>query len=58
VNPFDRKAALLAKHAQHEVLIHFPIALYLSGTLFDFVARLFRNPISEKSHAGIFFSPP
>jgi len=35
---------LLAKHAQHEVLIHFPIALYLSGAPFDFVARLFRRP--------------
>jgi uncharacterized membrane protein len=44
VNPFDLKAALLAKHAQHVVLIHFPIALYLSGTLFDFVARVFRKP--------------
>ena len=44
LNPFDLKAALLAKHAQHVVLIHFPIALYLSGTLFDFVARLFRKP--------------
>ena len=39
LNPFDLKAALLAKHAQQVVLIHFPIALYLSGTLFDFVAR-------------------
>ena len=44
VNPFDRKAALLAKHAQHEVLIHFPIALYLRGTLFDFAARVLRKP--------------
>jgi uncharacterized membrane protein len=44
LNPFDLKAALLAKHAQHVVLIHFPIALYLSGTLFDFVARVFRKP--------------
>jgi len=26
------------------VLIHFPIALYLSGTLFDLVARVFRKP--------------
>ena len=43
-NPFDPKAALLAKHAQHVVLIHFPIALYLSGTLFDLVARVFRKP--------------
>src|SRR6266700_1639411 len=44
LNPFDPKAALLAKHAQHVVLIHFPIALYLSGTLFDVVARVFRKP--------------
>ena len=44
LNPFDLKAALLAKHAQHVVLIHFPIALYLSGTLFDLVARVFRKP--------------
>ena len=28
VNPFDIKQALLAKHAQHVVLIHFPIALF------------------------------
>ena len=31
VNPFDIKQALLAKHAQHVVLIHFPIALFLAG---------------------------
>jgi uncharacterized membrane protein len=39
VNPFDPKAALLAKHAQHVVLIHFPIALFLTGVAFDFAAR-------------------
>jgi len=35
MHPFDPKAALLAKHAQHVVLIHFPIALYVIGVLFD-----------------------
>jgi uncharacterized membrane protein len=35
VNPFDLKAALLAKHAQHVVLIHFPIALFLASFAFD-----------------------
>jgi uncharacterized membrane protein len=38
VNPFDLKAALLAKHAQHVVLIHFPIALFVSAVAFDFTA--------------------
>jgi uncharacterized membrane protein len=39
LNPFDPQAALLAKHAQHVVLIHFPIALFISGVAFDFVAQ-------------------
>jgi uncharacterized membrane protein len=39
LNPFDIKAALLAKHAQHVVLIHFPIALFIAGVVFDFLAQ-------------------
>src|SRR5256885_7013909 len=35
MHPFDLRTALLAKHAQHVVLIHFPIALYFVGVLFD-----------------------
>jgi uncharacterized membrane protein len=35
VNPFDLKAALAAKHAQHVVLIHFPIALFIMAAVFD-----------------------
>jgi len=31
----DPKSVLLAKHAQHVVMIHFPIALYLAGVGFD-----------------------
>ena len=38
INPFDLKAALLAKHAQHVVLIHFPIALFISSVGFDVLA--------------------
>jgi uncharacterized membrane protein len=38
VNPFDLKTALLAKHAQHVVLIHFPIALFVSAVAFDVMA--------------------
>ena len=37
---FDLKSIFLARHAQHVVLIHFPIALFLIGILFDLVARL------------------
>ncbi len=39
VNPFDLKTALLAKHAQHVVLIHFPIALFISALAFDGIAQ-------------------
>ena len=39
VNPFDPKTVLLARHAQHVVLIHFPIALFLTAVAFDFVAQ-------------------
>ena len=43
MNPFDIKAALLAKHAQHVVLIHFPIALFIVGVVFDFLAQKTRK---------------
>jgi uncharacterized membrane protein len=43
LNPFDLKSALLAKHAQHVVLIHFPIALFLASFAFDLVARWRRD---------------
>jgi len=43
LHPFDIKAALLAKHAQHVVLIHFPIALFIAGTVFDFLAHWTRR---------------
>src|SRR5277367_5255581 len=39
VNPFDPKTALLAKHAQHVVLIHFPIALFITAVAFDLIAQ-------------------
>ena len=38
MHPFDLKAALFAKHAQHVVLVHFPIALFLAGVAFDTAA--------------------
>ena len=39
VNPFDLKTTLLAKHAQHVVLIHFPIALFITAVAFDLIAQ-------------------
>src|SRR5215831_17114200 len=39
VNPFDPRTVLLEQHAQHVVLIHFPIALYISGVAFDLISR-------------------
>ena len=39
VNPFDLRTIVLEKHAQHVVLIHFPIALFVIGVLFDFLSR-------------------
>jgi uncharacterized membrane protein len=38
-NPFDPKTVVLAKHAQHVVLVHFPIALFLTAVAFDFAAQ-------------------
>lgn len=43
MNPFDIRSVLLAKHAQHVVLVHFPIALFLMGVAFDFVAQWTRS---------------
>ncbi len=39
VNPFDPRTILLAKHAQHVVLIHFPIALFITGVGLDLLSR-------------------
>ena len=39
MKPFDMKSVFLAKHAQHVVLIHFPIALFISAVAFDFIVN-------------------
>jgi uncharacterized membrane protein len=39
VNPFDLRTILMARHAQHVVLIHFPIALFITGVGFDLLSR-------------------
>lgn len=45
MNPFDLKAVLLARHAQHVVIIHFPIALFIGGVAFDLLAVWRKNRI-------------
>ena len=55
MNPFDLKAALLAKHAQHPVIIHFPIALFIIGVLFDFLAhRTRRRVLAAAAYCNLF----
>jgi uncharacterized membrane protein len=43
VNPFDIKTVILAKHAQHVVLVHFPIALFIAAVAFDYFAQWRKN---------------
>jgi uncharacterized membrane protein len=44
-NPFDLKAALLAGHAQHPVIIHFPIALFIASAIFEILATWRKQPV-------------
>lgn len=44
-NPFDWRTVLLAKHAQHVALIHFPIALFTVGVAFDGIAAWTKKEI-------------
>ena len=43
MSPFDPRSALFAKHAQHVVLIHFPIALFLVAVTLDILALRLRK---------------
>jgi uncharacterized membrane protein len=44
-NPFDLKAAVLAGHAQHPVIIHFPIALFIASAVFELLALWRKQPV-------------
>jgi len=55
MNPFDIKTVLFAKHAQHVVLVHFPIALCITGVAFDFLARWTRrHTLAAAAYLNIF----
>jgi uncharacterized membrane protein len=45
INAFDPKAALLARHAQHPVMVHFPIALFIASSVFEVLAAWRRQPV-------------
>ena len=49
MNSFNLKATLLAKHAQHPVIIHFPIALFIISVAFDLFAIWKSNPAMAKA---------
>jgi len=44
VSPFDVKTAVFAKSAQHPVIVHFPIALFIISLLFDVLGVWKKNP--------------
>ncbi len=55
MHPFDIKAVFLAKHAQHVVLIHFPIALFIVGVAFDFLAQWTkRRAVASAAYYNLF----
>jgi uncharacterized membrane protein len=57
VNPFDLKTILLAKHAQHVVLIHFPIALFITGVGFDLIAtKTNRRGLQDAAYYNLLFA--
>jgi uncharacterized membrane protein len=39
INPFDPRTVVLAKHAQHVALVHFPIALFIVAVIFDYAGQ-------------------
>ncbi len=42
---FDPRTIFLAKHAQHIVMVHFPIALFSVSFIFDILAVWRKNPV-------------
>jgi uncharacterized membrane protein len=48
-SPFDLRSALLAKHAQHVVFVHFPIALTITAIVFQWLAAWKPGPLGAAS---------
>ena len=50
----DVRSIVLARHAQHVVLIHFPIALLITAVMFDFIAqRTGRYVVAEAAYYNL-----
>ena len=53
-SPFDFRTVVFAKHAQHVVLIHFPIALFISAVVFDLLAyRTKRRSFADAAYYNL-----
>ncbi|HVM93120.1 MAG TPA: DUF2231 domain-containing protein [Terriglobales bacterium] len=53
-NPFDFRTVVFAKHAQHVVLIHFPIALFITAVVFDLIAHWTkRRPFADAAYYNL-----
>lgn len=56
-SPFDWRTIVLARHAQHVAVIHFPIALFIVGFVFDALARGKRaKPLAEAAYLNLSFA--
>ena len=52
---FDPRTIFLARHAQHIVLVHFPIALLMASVFFDLLARWTgRRPLAEAAAINLY----
>jgi uncharacterized membrane protein len=52
---FDIQSVLFARHAQHVVIVHFPIALFVASYLFDWLALRSPNRVLlAAAHANHF----
>lgn len=57
MHPFDPKTVILARHAQHVVLIHFPIALFITAVAFDLVAHWTkRQGVADAAYYNLFLA--
>ncbi len=55
MHPFDIKTVIFAKDAQHVVLIHFPIGLFIAGVTFDFLAQWTkRRQLAAAAYCNLF----